>query len=163
MHCICSQMWPGVRQGTSIYSLCHHWVLLHHMCANPDQSDWWKWVTNNCETVTVFQIWFYIMWSRSLFKTTMTPLSGAIFHLTAGSLMVNFWRDVWADPAFECGGNGITLGTFLLLQCILMLIDTGLHAKIMAESEQFKKPKNAVKLLQLVSGGCIFEDSLRGW
>merc|ERR1719471_773386 len=38
--------------------------------------------------------------------TTMTPLSGAIFHLTAGSLMVNFWRDVWAD--IECGVNGIT-------------------------------------------------------
>ena len=90
----------------------------------------------------------------------MTPLSGAIFHLTAGALIVNFWRDVWAD--LECGVNGITLGTFLLLQCILMLIDTGLHPKIMAESEQFKKPKNAIKLLQLVSGGYIFEDSLRG-
>ena len=92
----------------------------------------------------------------------MTPLSGAIFHLTAGSLLVNVWKDIWADPGIQCGGNGITLGTFVLFQCILMLIDTGLHAKVMADSEQFKKPKNAIKLLQLVSGGCIFEKPSKG-
>ena len=84
----------------------------------------------------------------------MIPLSGTIFHLAAGSLLINFWRDVFGtcpDGEKCCEGNGLALGSLMLVQCILMLIETGLQAHKMVESGHFRKPQNAIKLLQLVS------------
>merc|ERR1712027_47068 len=61
---------------------------------------------------------------------TLFALCGAIFYLSAGSLVIDFWKDQKiGDIKPACRGNGLTLGCLMLFQAILMLLETALHAK----------------------------------
>merc|ERR1712027_271054 len=61
---------------------------------------------------------------------TLFALCGAIFYLSAGSLVIDYWKDQKiGDIKLACRGNGLTLGCLMLFQAILMLLETALHAK----------------------------------
>merc|ERR1712117_327983 len=63
---------------------------------------------------------------------TLFALCGAIFYLSAGSLVIDYWKDAPKDflgEKYPCRANGLTLGSLMLFQAILMLLETALHAK----------------------------------
>merc|ERR1712117_717250 len=58
---------------------------------------------------------------------TLFALCGAIFYLSAGSLVIDAWKDF--PKGWPCRANGLTLGSLMLFQAIIMLLETALHAK----------------------------------
>ena len=91
--------------------------------------------------------------SELCFKNTLLALVGAIFHLSSGGLIINAYMDLLD---IKQGRIGLTVGSCLILQAILMLVETVLQGKNMKKVamiglSNISKPHNIVKLIELVS------------
>ena len=95
--------------------------------------------------------------SELCLKNTLLALIGAIFHLASGGLIISYYADL---PDFNVLNKqrriGFSVGSCLILQAILMLVETVLQVinmkkLAMAGLNNISKPHNIVKLIELVS------------
>ena len=97
--------------------------------------------------------------SELCLKNTLLALMGAIFHLTSGGLIISAYMDIpdfWVDILNKQRRIGFSVGSCLILQAILMLVETVLQGKNMKKLaitglSNISKPHNIVKLIELVS------------